>query len=146
MPFTLFHREPVDVSTQVVARYQDGRIVKGISLDVDPITPVCHVRPPAGTVVEVKLADLKALFFVRTLEGDPTHREASQSDPADLRMRGATPIKLKFVDGEQLIGLTSSYPPPRPYFFIVPVDSKSNNIRILVNRRAVTALAPVGGG
>ena len=61
-------------------------------------------------------------------------------------MRGAMPIKVRFLDGEQLVALTQSYPPPRPYFFVVPVDSKSNNIRILVNRRAVTAIAPVGGG
>jgi hypothetical protein len=32
------------------------------------------------------------------------------------------------------------YPPNRPYYFLVPVDSGSNNIRILVNAAAVVAI------
>jgi hypothetical protein len=128
------------VSATVVARYVDGRLLKGISMDVDPNRPSFHVRPPDGSSVSVDLADLKALFFVRTLEGDSTRAEKKEADPADPRARGSTLVSLRFADGEEMVGWTIRFPPNRPYFFIVPVDTTSNNIRILVNRAAVTSM------
>ena len=130
----------------VVARYLDGKVLKGTSLDVDPMRPTFHVRPPEGKTAEVKLKELKALFFVRSLEGDKTRHEVHALDPADLRSKGSTPVALHFPDGEVIIGLTNRYPPNRPFFFIVPVDAQSNNIRILVNRSAVKKMEPLGSG
>ncbi len=134
------------MSNKVVARFLDGRVVRGISLDVDPARPAFHVRPPQGAALEVKLSELKALFFVRSLEGDARHEEANTPDPTDPRARGSTIVKLRFADGETIVGLTIRYPPNRPYFFVVPVDTKSNNIRILVNRDAVTGMEAVASG
>lgn len=131
-------------SNQVVARYKDGRVVKGTSLDLDPAKPTFHIRPPSGAALEIKLADLKALYFVKSLEGDPIHKEGADLDPKDPRLRGSTPVRLRFADGETLVGLTNRYPPNRPYFYVVPVDLKSNNIRILVNRLAVTSIEATG--
>jgi len=127
----------------VVARYQDGRTLKGVSMDIDPAKPIFHVRPEQGAVVEVKLSDLKALFFVRTLSGNPEYSDASTLDPADPRARGSIPVRLRFLDGEVIVGLTFHYPPNRPYFFVNPVDPRSNNIRILVNRAALKAIDQV---
>jgi hypothetical protein len=128
---------------RVVARFKDGRTVKGTTLAVDPARPSCHVRTPDGKTQEVQLSDLKALFFVRTLEGDSTHDEGRVPDPGDSRGRGSTLVSLVFEDGEVMVGLTIRYPPNRPYFFIVPVDQKSNNIRILINRAAVVSMEAV---
>ena len=36
------------MSNLVVARYLDGKLLKGTSLDVDPTRPTFHVRPPEG--------------------------------------------------------------------------------------------------
>lgn len=132
------------MSNKVVARYKDGRTVKGASLDIGPGRPSCHVRTPEGKTVEVQLKDLKALFFVRSLEGDSTRDEKRTPDPHDLRSRGAKLVTLTFEDGEVMVGLMIRYPPDRPYFFIVPVDPGSNNLRILVNRDAVVAMEAVG--
>ena len=128
------------MSNKVVARLQDGQIIKGATLDVDPARPSIHVLQPPGPAVEVMLADLKALFFVRTLEGDPSYQENAEVLADDPRIRGSKLVSLQFADGENLIGMTIRYPPNRPYFFVVPVDPKSNNIRILVNRAAVISM------
>ena len=128
------------MSNNVVAHYLDGRLLKGTSLDVDPVKPTCHVRPLNGPAEDVKLADLKALFFVRSLEGDPAHEDALVPDPSDPRLRGSNLIALRFQDGESMVGLTNRFPPTRPYFFIVPLDPKTNNIRILINRTAVVSM------
>jgi hypothetical protein len=128
------------VAKEVVARYIDGRVVKGTSQDIDPNRPFCHVRTSENGVVQVKLVDLKALFFVRDLIGDPDHDDDSTLAPNDMRARGAHPIEVEFADGERVVGLTASYPPVRPFYFVLPVDQQSNNVRILVNRAAVTRI------
>src|SRR5262245_56857830 len=92
------------VANEVVAHFLDGRVVKGISLDIDPARPTCHIRIPNQQAVEVKLADLKALFFVKSLAGDPTHKERSTLDAGDQRARGAHPIEVEFADGERVVG------------------------------------------
>lgn len=132
------------MSNKIVARYRDGRTVKGMSLDIDPARPSCHVRTPEGKTVDVQFRDLKALFFVRSLEGDAAHDESRTPDPQDPRRRGSQLVSLTFEDGEAMVGLTIRYPPNRAYFFLLPVDPQSNNIRMLVNRDAVAAMAAVG--
>ena len=91
----------------------------------------------------MKLKDLKALFFVRSLEGDMARNEVLALDPTDPRGHGSTAVALHFPDGEVMLGLTNRFPPNRPYFFIVPVDASSNNIRILVNRSAIKKIEPL---
>jgi hypothetical protein len=112
-----------------------------VSLDVDPARPTCHVRTPDGKVTEVKLAQLKALYFVRSLAGDPEHQEGTTIEPSDARVRGAYRIAVTFADGEQLVGLTVRYPPVKPFFFVLPADAVSNNARVLVNRAAVKSMS-----
>ncbi|MGH7536463.1 MAG: DUF6982 domain-containing protein, partial [Gemmatimonadales bacterium] len=119
--------------------------VKGISLDVDPTRPTCHVKTQQGTA-EVRLADLKALFFVKDLTGRTEHKEGMSVEAGDARARGACTIDLEFADGERVVGLTVRFPPIKPFFFVVPVDGKSNNIRILVNRAAVKSMAQLPNG
>lgn len=131
------------MSNQVVARFKDGRVLKGSSLDVDPKKPFFHLRDGSGEVEQVQLADLKALFFVRSFEGDPSRDDATELDPKDPRSRGSTLVRLRFGDGEEIVGLTNHYPPNRPYFFVLPVDPKSNNIRMLINRDALEGIDAV---
>jgi hypothetical protein len=130
---------------QVVARFLDGRVLKGTSMDVAAGRTLFHIRSTDGKNEEVNLKDLKALFFVRSLQGDPKRSDAREPDADDSRVRGSTPITVRFADNETIVGLTNSYPPSRSYFFIVPVDPGSNNIRILVNRDAVVHMeSPTG--
>jgi hypothetical protein len=128
------------MSRKVVARYRDGRVVKGTSLDVDASKTLFHVRPADGGVIHVDMNDLKALFFVRSLEGDAARNDRSAPVENDPRSRGATLVRLGFSDGETIIGMVIGWPPRKPFFFVNPVDPDSNNIRILVNRSAVTEM------
>jgi len=129
------------LANEVVAHYLDGRVVKGVSLDVDPGRPTFHIRTEDRRTVEVKLTDLKALFFVKDLVGDAARHDGSTLESSDDRARGAYPIELEFSDGERIIGLTVRFPPVRPFFFVLPADVRSNNVRVLVNRAAVKRMA-----
>jgi hypothetical protein len=128
------------MTNHVVARFANGSLVKGVSINVDPARPSCHVRSADGVMHEVKFADLKALFFVKSLDGNPAHDEAMTVQPADPRARGAHLIEVLFKDGERLVALANRYPPLGRLFFLVPVDPASNNIRILVNREQLASL------
>lgn len=129
---------------QVVARYLDGRLVKGTSLDVAPTKPECHVRTVDQGMVEVSLADLKALYFVKTHEGDSTHQYASEPASDDPRLAGSHRVTLTFKDGEKLAVLANRYPPLGKFFWVLPVDGASNTIRVLVNRAALEEISSAG--
>jgi hypothetical protein len=124
----------------IVAHFKDGRIVKGTSLAVDPTKPVFPLRPGGGKAMEIAFKDLKALFFVRSLEGNSAKNDATTPVPGDPRTKGSTLVKLEFDDGEVLTGLVNAYPPIKQYFYLNPADLDSNNIRILVNRGAVRSM------
>ena len=58
---------------KIVVRYADGTLVKGYTSDFDPDQPCFHVVPgddSSSQVVEVRVDKLKALFFVRSFEGE----------------------------------------------------------------------------
>jgi hypothetical protein len=85
---------------------------------------------PGSKPVEVLIADLKALFFVKDFAGNPQHKESGEFDPA--RAAGGRKIQVVFKDGETIVGTTQGYQPGRPGFFLVPADAKSNNERCFV--------------
>ncbi len=127
----------------IVAHFVDGSVKKGQSLDVDPKRPTCHLKTETGGTIEVSLADTKALFFVRSLTGDPARNEARDPLPGDSRLMGARRVRVVFADKEEIVGLMNRYPPITPYFFMLPIDPTSNNVRILVNRAAVKEMGEV---
>ena len=118
----------------VVARYQDGRTVKGLTNDFLPAKSVFHILPegssPAAKPVEMVVSELKAVFFVKDLIGNPSHKKVNEFDPA--KPPAGRKVRVEFKDGEVLVGTTQGYQPDRPGFFIVPADARSNNERCFV--------------
>lgn len=118
------------IANRIVARYRDGRTIKGSTADFLPARDIFHVQTPAGETVPVRHADLKAIFFVRDLAGDPAHRERNEFAPGQAAP--GRKIRVEFQDGEVLVGTTQGYQPNRPGFFIVPADPASNIERCFV--------------
>ncbi len=129
--------------TKIVVHYMNGRVIKGYSYDFYPNKPHFHLLPPiAGfsftdEAVEVMVEDLKAVFFVKDFAGNPSYNERRYFAP-DARPPGRK-VAVKFRDGETLVGSTVGYEPKRPGFFLIPADPKSNNLRVFVVAKAVTA-------
>ena len=128
------------ITNHVVARFRDGTTLKGTSLNVDPTKKTCHIRGGDQKVAEVKFIDLKALFFVKDPSGNPAHHEATDPTPGDPRLVGGHKIAVRFADGETIVGMSNRFPPLGNNFFMLPIDPKSNNLRILVNRGATVAI------
>lgn len=119
---------------RIVAHFLDGQILKGFTNDFLPAKDHFHLLgegQQAGTKpVEIRTAGLKALFFVKTFEGDPLHHELA--DPAAAKAGSGRRIRVVFKDGEVLVGTTQGYDRSRPGFFVVPLDADSNNERCFV--------------
>src|SRR5437762_8105831 len=63
-------------TTRVVARFLDGRMLNGTTQDFFPNRPTFHVLPmDGGSGLEVRCSQLKALFFVKSFEGDPPRKD-----------------------------------------------------------------------
>ena len=130
---------------KIVARYSDGRLVKGVTSDFFPGRETFHVSLAAaapGTVpVEIRVTDLKALFFVKDYAGDPKHAGRNEFDPS--RPQAGRRIRVVFKDGEVMVGATQGYQPGRQGFFVIPADPDTNTERCYVvssSTREVTFL------
>ena len=114
----------------MVVRYADGRVLKGY-VDFDPEHPCLRLVPlgePEAEGVEIPLAELKAVFFVRSFDGDPGHDESKdlyQARPPDTRK-----VSVRFRDGEELVGHTRQLDRYRSGLFFTPLDPGSNNLRV----------------
>lgn len=119
---------------KVVARFADGSVVKGMTADFFPNKDVFHVSvtgaPEDAEPVEVRMEELKALFFVKDHAGDPNHVERNEFDSA--RPPAGRRLRVAFKDGEVLVGTTTGYQPGRKGFFLEPADDTSNIERCYV--------------
>jgi hypothetical protein len=120
---------------RIVARFADGRMLKGTTQDFAPMKDTFHVIGSEGGAqpVKVNVSDLKAVFFVKSLVGNAAYHEVKEfGGPAAGRK-----VQVTFKDGETLVGSTQAYRPDGPGFFMVPADPLSNNDRVYVVAEAV---------
>jgi hypothetical protein len=122
------------IQNKIVVRYKDGRLMKGFTNDFMPNKEIFHLIPmgtPPGTKpLDVRVADLKAVFFVKDFGGNPQYKEKHEFDPT--RPLLGRKIQVMFRDGEVMVGTTQGFQPNRPGFFVVPADAQSNIERCFV--------------
>lgn len=119
----------------IAVHYADGRVLKGTTTNFHPKKDSFHMLVQEKIVAEVFLKDLKAVFFVRSLEGDPERDDAPGFGEGYGR-----PISVVFHDGEELEGRAQSSAQGSAGFFLLPGDGDSNNERIFCVRSAIKEL------
>jgi len=124
---------------KVVARYADGRVLKGTTLNFSPTRQTFLLQaegPSNSEPVTVRTSDLKAIFFVRDLAGNAEYNDVKEfvGRPAGRK------VVVTFKDGERLVGASLTYDAAREGFFLFPADPRSNNERIYVLMSAVVAV------
>jgi small nuclear ribonucleoprotein (snRNP)-like protein len=122
------------LNNKVVARFADGRVVKGSTSDFVPTKDVFHVAAvdaaPGSKPLKIQTKELKAVFFVKDLVGKPEYQMHQVFDPG--RPLTGRKVKVVFKDGEVLLGTTQGYEPNRPGLFMLPADQDSNIERCYV--------------
>ena len=123
----------MELQNLVVARYLDGRVLKGTTRDFSPTRPSFHLEVGAAhEIVELRLRHLKAVFFVKSFEGDPARENILGFIEGPQEVPQGRKIAVRFRDGEFMCGYTMSWSPDRDGFFVFPTDTGSNNDRIYV--------------
>jgi hypothetical protein len=127
---------------KVVVRLLGDRVVKGHLVHFIPEQESFRILTlsdsgATGEISEISFSDVKAVFFVRTFEGDPTYEK-----PADERSfvpppQSAYRLEVVFKDGETIRGTAESYSPGSKGFFFSPLDPRDNNLQIYVPRSSI---------
>jgi hypothetical protein len=129
------------IQNRIVARFADGRTLKGTTQDFAPTKEAFHVITSEGGArpFKVALADLKAVFFVKDLIGNAQYTDSKEF----LRALPGKRLEVTFADGEVIVGATQAYQPDRTGFFLVPADPLSNNDRVFVVTKAVRSVSVI---
>ncbi len=140
---------------KTVMRFNDGSTLKGYLDDFLPKASTVSLREVGTSKVHpINIEEIKAIFFVRSFEGDHTYNEKKTygiSKPRGQR------VYIKFRDGESLVGfLEGDVPWERGFFlskrdkdlkgfYLWPVDGDTNNIKVIVVASSVIDVTVVPG-
>lgn len=140
---------------KVIVRFLDKRLVRGYLDDFSAFDDTVSLEDETSQNMEIKISELKGIFFVRTFEGDREHKEKKSfigRSPAGRR------VFVKFKDGESVMGYVEGDVPwgkgfflesvnqagKSRGFFLKPVDDECNNIRIFVVATAIADVTVIG--
>jgi len=121
----------------VIARFRHGHVEKGTTRDFSHTRPTFHLFPggdESTPPLEIRLESLKALFFVKSFDGNSERRDDYDFDA--VRDQGRR-VRVTFEDGESVEGFTMGYSKSKPGFFVIPADPGGNNLRVFVVASAV---------
>jgi small nuclear ribonucleoprotein (snRNP)-like protein len=136
---------------KVILRCLDGRVIRGYIDDFSASDERVAVEDESSARQEIGVEELKAIFFVRTFEGNRSYAEKkSFLEQVSLGKR----VFVKFKDGECMTGyIEGGVPWKRGFFlepkkgagfFLLPVDNESNNIKVFVVASSVWDVTVMG--
>ena len=112
----------------IVVKYKNQTVLKGKTNDFFPNRNRFHLEKMDGTITDIVVEDLKAIFFVKDFEGNKNHKDRYN----DAISNAGKKTKVRFLDGEIIYGYTLGYSPERQGFYLTPADLEGNNERIFI--------------
>ncbi len=131
---------PAVAGRMVIARFRDGKMIKGTTHDFGPNKQFFHVYDGGDETtgaICVSMDSLKAVFFVKSYEGQKERDEAY--DFQNVKGHGKK-VAMMFDDGEIIAGYTMGYKADGQGFFLLPADPGSNNARVYILNQAIKKL------
>ncbi len=136
---------------KVIARFIDGKMVRGYIDDFSPFDEFISVEVESSGSEKIGVDELKAIFFVRTFEGD---KSRSEKKAFMEHMPRGRRVFVKFKDGEYMTGyIEGDFPWKKGFylepgkgkgFFLQPVDGQSNNVKVFVVAASVWDVTAMG--
>jgi len=120
------------IQNKVVIKYKDFSVLKGKTSDFFPNKTEFHLEEMNGEIKRVSVENLKAVFFVKDFEGNKNHQYNYNDEIAAAGRK----VKVRFHDGETVVGYTLGYSPDRIGFYLSPADLQGNNERIFIVKSA----------
>jgi hypothetical protein len=122
---------------KIVVRLKDKTLLKGEINDFSPFYDFLHLELPKGNAVNINVDKIKAIFFVKSFEGDKKYTYTYEDE---LPWVGDK-ILLKFNDGEKMVGYTTQLNYSPKGFFITPADLKGNNTCVFASKSAIKSMS-----
>lgn len=128
---------------KVIARFADGRILRGYLEKFVATDETVSIDDDSSGRQSIRLSDLKAIFYVKTFEGDKAYSDRKSFAYATAKGKK---VFVRFFDGESMMGhIEGDVPWEKGFFleqkkggfFLIPVDNQSNNIKVFVVASAV---------
>ncbi len=130
---------------KLIVRTKKGEIYYGMCFALNKNSQGFHLDlqnkngMPLNKTQHVLFNDIKAVFYVKSFDG---RFNPEEYQPESIPVN--PPIAIEFGDGETLLGRpVHATWRDDPRFFIIPEERDGNNIMILVERSAVTAIHDV---
>jgi hypothetical protein len=112
----------------IVVKFKNQKVLKGKTTDFFPNRHRFHLEQSDGSITDIVVDDLKAIFFVKDFEGNKNHKDSYNYAISNAGRK----TKVKFVDGEIIYGYTLGYTQDRQGFYLTPADLGGNNERIFI--------------
>lgn len=112
----------------IVVSFKNQTILKGKTNDFLPNKNRFHLEQMDGSITDIVVEDLKAIFFVKDFEGNKDHKDSYN----DIISNAGRKTRVEFLDGETIYGYTLGYSPERQGFYLTPADLAGNNERIFI--------------
>ncbi|MBI4686090.1 MAG: hypothetical protein HY755_12975 [Nitrospirae bacterium] len=138
---------------KVVIRFIDGSVFKGYLKDFsEESKEITFEEAESRAAKTIRIQELKAIFFVRTFEGDKDYKEIKRYG---VSQRKGRKIFVKFQDGESIVGylqgnipwqkgfFLSSSDEKKTGFFVLPADEESNNIKVFIIKSSVKDITSI---
>lgn len=122
---------------KVVVHTIQGEIIKGYTGDFSRSKKSFHLASQDNEITInqiIELSTLKAVFFVKSFQGNFLHKTLHTFDDAAGYGRK---VMVKFKDGERFYGRVEVMRPEDSGFFIFPLDTDSNTIRAFVMKEFI---------
>jgi small nuclear ribonucleoprotein (snRNP)-like protein len=123
--------------SKVVVRLKDKTLLKGEISNFSQYLDLIEVKLLNGDVEIVDIDNIKAMFFVKSFEGNKKH----QYKYKDELLWEGDKISLTFNDGEKMVGYTQHLDfINHRGFLITPADVNGNNKHVFASKSAIGSM------
>jgi len=139
-----------EVTQKVVVHFADGRTIWGFIPESTGrsegtlTAEAMEVTDTDGKCLKIQPADVKAIFLVRSFEGDPNYAEYKSF--IDRSTGNGVWLRVHFQDGEILEGVGPNTLATflDSMFYLTPPDPRSNNHAVLVSKSSLSQMQVLG--
>ncbi len=123
--------------SKVVVRLKDKTLLKGKIINFSPFFSFFKVELLNGELVIVNIDTIKAIFFVKSFEGNKQYTYKYE----DKLSWVGDKITLTFDDGEKMVGYSEHFDFSPKGYFITPADLDGNNTYVFASKSAVNSMS-----
>jgi small nuclear ribonucleoprotein (snRNP)-like protein len=122
---------------QVVVRLKDKTLLKGKISNFSQFDNSFQLELLNGDSVTVNIDKIKAMFFVKSFEGNKKH----QYEYKDTLLWAGDKMTLTFNDGEKMVGYAQNLDfISNKGFLITPADVNGNNKQVFASKSAIDSM------